>query len=98
LGAVKNIGSKIIIKIVGGHTHLAISKTHVLFDFDEPIKNMFFVCQESKNILFMGCFVDRNLWVLFNKKKMFVLNNEFSTIGHGVGDFSTRLYIFSNNP
>jgi hypothetical protein len=41
LGVVKNIGSKIIIKIVGGQTHLAISKGHVLFDFDEPIKEFF---------------------------------------------------------
>jgi len=29
---------------------------------------------------------------------VFVLNNEFSVITHGVHDFSTRLYIFSNNP
>lgn len=56
LGAVKNIGSKIIIKIVGGHTHLAISKTHVLFDFDEPIKKYVLCVPGIKKYSLYGLF------------------------------------------
>jgi hypothetical protein len=50
LGAIKNIGSKTIIKIVGGQTHLAIGKRHVLLDFDEPIKEfVIYVSRFKKN-------------------------------------------------
>jgi hypothetical protein len=56
LGAVKNLGSKTIIKIVSGHTHLAISKTHVLLDFDEPIKECVLYVLGIKNYFLYGMF------------------------------------------
>jgi hypothetical protein len=56
LGAIKNIGSKTIIKIVSGHTHLANSKTHVLLDFDEPIKEYVLYVPGIKKYSLYGMF------------------------------------------
>ncbi len=33
-----NVASKIIIKLVGGQTHMVARKVHMLYNFDEPIK------------------------------------------------------------
>jgi hypothetical protein len=54
LGAIKSIGSKTIIKIVSGHTHLAIGKTHVLFDFDEPLKESILYVPRIKKYFLCG--------------------------------------------
>jgi len=69
-------------------------KTMFWLDFDEPIKEyVLYVLGIRKNIFSMGHLVDWNLWILFNKKNVFVLNNELLIIGHGVRDFSIGLYI-----
>ncbi len=68
---------------------MVAKKVHMLFNFDEPIKEYVIYVLGIWKTLCMG--------VLFYNENVFVLNNQFPIIGHVVHDFSPKLYIFSNS-
>jgi hypothetical protein len=68
---------------------MVVRKVQMLFNFDELIKEYVIYVLGICKTLCMG--------VLFYNENVFVLNNQFSTIGHVVHDFSPKLYIFSNS-
>jgi len=64
-------------------------KVQMLFNFDEPT--------EEYVIYVFGICKTLCMRVLFYNENVFVLNNQFSIIGHEVHHFSPKVYIFSNS-
>jgi hypothetical protein len=89
LDVVKNVAFKIIIKLIGGQTLMVARKVQMLFNFDEPT--------EECVIYVFGICKTLCTRVLFYNENVFVLNNQFSIIGHEVHHFSPKVYIFPNS-